>query len=61
MNDISLTQRPMVEFRKEFFADERDDNLNEIGKPTQRQDALGVELDQIGLAAHGLHSRPRAR
>lgn len=30
-----------VEFRKEYFADERDDNLNEIGKPTQRQDALG--------------------
>jgi CO/xanthine dehydrogenase Mo-binding subunit len=30
-----------IEFRKEFFADERDDNLNEIGKPTQRQDALG--------------------
>lgn len=30
-----------VEMRKEFFADERDDNLNEIGKPTQRQDILG--------------------
>jgi len=30
-----------VEFRKDLFADERDDNLNEIGKPTQRQDALG--------------------
>ncbi len=30
-----------VEFRKELFADERDDNLNEIGKGTQRQDALG--------------------
>ena len=28
----------MIEFRKEYFADERDDNLNEIGKPTQRQD-----------------------
>jgi len=28
-------------FRKEFFADERDDNLNEIGKPTRRQDILG--------------------
>lgn len=31
----------MIEFRKDLFADERDDNLNEIGKPTQRQDALG--------------------
>ncbi|MGH6762709.1 MAG: xanthine dehydrogenase family protein molybdopterin-binding subunit [Phyllobacterium sp.] len=31
----------MIEFRKEIFADERDDNLNEIGKPTQRQDMLG--------------------
>lgn len=31
----------MIEFRKEYFADERDDDLNEIGKPTQRQDALG--------------------
>jgi len=26
-----------MEFRKEFFANERDDNLNEIGKPTHRQ------------------------
>jgi CO/xanthine dehydrogenase Mo-binding subunit len=31
----------MMEFRKEFFANERDDNLNEIGKPTRRQDILG--------------------
>jgi len=31
----------MIEFRKEFFADERDDALNEIGKPTRRQDILG--------------------
>ncbi len=31
----------MLEFRKEIFADERDDNLNEIGQPTQRQDMLG--------------------
>ncbi len=30
-----------IEFRKELFADERDDNLNEIGKPTQRQDMVG--------------------
>ncbi|MCT8973866.1 xanthine dehydrogenase family protein molybdopterin-binding subunit [Microbaculum marinisediminis] len=30
-----------IEFRKELFADERDDNLNEIGKPTQRQDMMG--------------------
>jgi len=30
-----------VEFRKDLFADERDDNLNEIGKPTRRQDAIG--------------------
>lgn len=30
-----------MEFRKEFFAGERDDNLNEIGKPTRRQDILG--------------------
>lgn len=30
-----------VEFRKDLFADERDENLNEIGKPTQRQDILG--------------------
>ncbi|WP_240484676.1 xanthine dehydrogenase family protein molybdopterin-binding subunit [Pseudoponticoccus marisrubri] len=32
---------PMVEFRKDLFADERDDNLNEVGKPTRRQDILG--------------------
>ena len=36
-----LRKRTMLEFRKEYFADERDDNLNEIGKPTQRQDMLG--------------------
>ncbi|MGI9422616.1 MAG: xanthine dehydrogenase family protein molybdopterin-binding subunit [Hyphomicrobiaceae bacterium] len=30
-----------IEFRKEFFADERDDNLNVIGQPTRRQDILG--------------------
>ena len=31
----------MIEFRKDLFADERDDNLNEVGKPTQRQDMVG--------------------
>jgi CO/xanthine dehydrogenase Mo-binding subunit len=31
----------MLEFRKDLFADERDDNLREIGKGTQRQDMLG--------------------
>lgn len=31
----------MLEFRKDLFADERDDNLYEVGKPTQRQDILG--------------------
>jgi hypothetical protein len=36
-----MTTTGMIEFRKEFFADERDDNLNEIGKPTRRQDILG--------------------
>ncbi|MEM9029509.1 MAG: molybdopterin cofactor-binding domain-containing protein [Pseudomonadota bacterium] len=30
-----------IEFRKEYFADERDDNLNVIGQPTRRQDILG--------------------
>lgn len=30
-----------IEFRKDLFADERDDNLKEIGKPTRRQDILG--------------------
>ncbi|NND23019.1 MAG: xanthine dehydrogenase family protein molybdopterin-binding subunit, partial [Silicimonas sp.] len=32
---------PMIEFRKDLFADERDDDLNEIGKPTRRQDIPG--------------------
>ena len=36
-----MTTTGMFEFRKEFFADERDDNLNEIGQPTRRQDILG--------------------
>jgi CO/xanthine dehydrogenase Mo-binding subunit len=31
----------MLQFRKDIFADERDDNLNEVGQPTQRQDILG--------------------
>jgi CO/xanthine dehydrogenase Mo-binding subunit len=31
----------MIEFRKEFFADERDETLKEIGRPTRRQDILG--------------------
>ncbi len=31
----------MLEFRKDLFADERDDNLREVGKGTQRQDMLG--------------------
>lgn len=31
----------VVEFRKDLFADERNDDLNEIGKPTIRQDILG--------------------
>jgi CO/xanthine dehydrogenase Mo-binding subunit len=31
----------MLELRKDIFADERDDNLMEIGKGTQRQDMLG--------------------
>ena len=30
-----------IEFRKEFFADERDDDLNEIGKRVRRQDIEG--------------------
>ncbi|MEM8691251.1 MAG: molybdopterin cofactor-binding domain-containing protein [Pseudomonadota bacterium] len=30
-----------IEFRKELFADERDDGLNEIGKPKLRQDIEG--------------------
>src|SRR6204780_5782180 len=31
----------MLELRKDIFAHERDDNLKEIGKGTQRQDMLG--------------------
>jgi len=31
----------MIEFRKEYFADERDDDLVVVGKPVQRQDMLG--------------------
>ena len=37
----TLTQQAMIDFRKEIFADERDDNLNEVGKPTRRQDITG--------------------
>jgi CO/xanthine dehydrogenase Mo-binding subunit len=38
---VTLTEQPMVELRKDLFADERDDDLNEIGKPTRRQDITG--------------------
>jgi CO/xanthine dehydrogenase Mo-binding subunit len=31
----------MLELRKDIFADERDDNLKEVGQPTPRQDILG--------------------
>jgi CO/xanthine dehydrogenase Mo-binding subunit len=31
----------MFAIRKDIFADERDDNLKEVGRPTQRQDMLG--------------------
>jgi CO/xanthine dehydrogenase Mo-binding subunit len=36
-----MTKPGMVEFRKDLFADERNDNLNEVGKPTRRQDIMG--------------------
>lgn len=41
MTDTPMIRGNMVEFRKDIFADERDDNLNEIGKPTRRQDITG--------------------
>jgi CO/xanthine dehydrogenase Mo-binding subunit len=31
----------MLELRKDIFADEREDDLKEIGRPTQRQDMIG--------------------
>jgi CO/xanthine dehydrogenase Mo-binding subunit len=30
-----------IDFRKDLFADERDDDLNEVGRPTRRQDIPG--------------------
>src|SRR5262245_17163314 len=33
--------RAVLEFRKDYFQDERDDRLNEVGQPRQRQDMLG--------------------
>lgn len=50
----------MMEFRKDIFADERDDNLNEIGKPTQRQDMIGhvtgrTKYFDDHLVANALH------
>jgi CO/xanthine dehydrogenase Mo-binding subunit len=38
---VSATDQPMIDFRKQYFADERSDDLNEIGKPTRRQDITG--------------------
>ncbi len=41
MKDTIGEGRGGFEMRKEFFASERDDNLNEVGKPTRRQDITG--------------------
>ena len=41
MKDTISPGRGGFEMRREFFADERDDNLNEVGKPTRRQDITG--------------------
>ena len=41
MSDTIGEGRGGFELRKEFFAAERDDNLNEVGKPTRRQDITG--------------------
>lgn len=41
MTETPMIRGDMVEFRKDIFADERDDTLNEIGKPTRRQDISG--------------------
>ena len=49
-----------MEFRKEFFADERDDNLNEIGKPTtERLDFFAGQVSVDPLQHY--HSSPIAR
>ena len=40
----------MLELRKDIFADERDDNLKEIGKGTQRQDMLGHVTGNVETA-----------
>jgi CO/xanthine dehydrogenase Mo-binding subunit len=41
MTETPMTGPGRIEFRKDLFADERDDTLNEIGKPTRRQDITG--------------------
>ena len=41
MTDTPMIGGNMIDFRKEFFADERPEVLNEIGKPTRRQDITG--------------------
>jgi CO/xanthine dehydrogenase Mo-binding subunit len=41
MKDTITPDRGGFELRREFFADERDDSLNEVGKPTRRQDIPG--------------------
>ncbi len=41
MSDTIPRDRGGFELRREFFADERDDNLNEVGKATRRQDIPG--------------------
>lgn len=41
MTGTPMVEGGRIEFRKDLFADERDDTLNEIGKPTRRQDIVG--------------------
>ena len=48
----------MIELRKDYFADERDDDLHEIGKPTQRQDAVGPRHRPLALLRRPSLRRP---
>jgi CO/xanthine dehydrogenase Mo-binding subunit len=41
MTSNSIIRAGTIDFRKDLFADERDDNLNEVGQPTRRQDVTG--------------------
>ena len=46
----------MLEIRKDYFANERDDNLNVVGKGIQRQDMKSSTRCRAWKLSHSAHA-----